>query len=184
MKMKLRKGFTLVELLIVIVIIGVLAAAMLLASGAATASAEASNIVSNLRSLKSASLMFFSDNMDALMATPAPANISIGITGVPRESIAHLARYTDNPTSPIWGAYTFHMVQPAGGPGVPLTEFTWWISTAVGRADVGTRLQGRAESVGLFNDATANVPVTGNYVAPASGQSNRVFMLLRAPGIN
>ena len=72
--MKLRKGFTLVELLIVIVIIGVLAAAMLLGSGAATDSAEASNIVTNLRSLQSASLMFFADNPDV---TAPPATVSL-----------------------------------------------------------------------------------------------------------
>ena len=41
---KLRKGFTLVELLIVVAILGSLSAAMSLSSGRATASAKASTI--------------------------------------------------------------------------------------------------------------------------------------------
>ena len=52
--MKMRKGFTLVELLIVIIIIGVLAAAMLLSSGAATETARASNAIAEMRSMKAA----------------------------------------------------------------------------------------------------------------------------------
>ena len=50
--MKMRKGFTLVELLIVIIIIGILAAAMLLSSGAATETARASNAIAEMRSIK------------------------------------------------------------------------------------------------------------------------------------
>ena len=59
-----RQGFTLVELLIVIVVIGILSAMMMLSSTEATTSARASNIMSNLRNLKTAALAYYADNMD------------------------------------------------------------------------------------------------------------------------
>ena len=48
------RGFTLVEMLIVIIIIGILAGMMMLSTGAATDKAEATRIVSDMRSMKTA----------------------------------------------------------------------------------------------------------------------------------
>jgi len=183
--MKLRKGFTLVELLIVIVIIGVLAGAMLLASGAATASAEASNIVSNLRSLQSASLMLFADHMDVLQSSGI-TTLDIGGTAVDMTTAVNgntgplgaLTVYTANPTAPVWASYSFVIL----GDAPTLAGRAWWVGTDVDRLDVGRRLQGRRENVGLFNAASAIssaavIAPTANFTAG----NPRVYMLIRSP---
>ena len=59
-----RKGFTLVELLIVIVVIGVLSAMMMLSSTEAVTSAKAAKIISDMRVMKTAILEWYMDNMD------------------------------------------------------------------------------------------------------------------------
>ena len=77
--MKMRKGFTLVELLIVIIIIGILAAAMLLSSGSATNSAMASAALSEMRGLKAAVVTTIGEMGGGVGKTEADIQAAIAI---------------------------------------------------------------------------------------------------------
>ena len=57
-----RKGFTLVELLIVIVVIGILAAGMVIAASEMEATAKATKIINDLRMLNTAAQHWYIDN--------------------------------------------------------------------------------------------------------------------------
>ena len=59
-----RKGFTLVELLIVIVVIEILAGMMMLSSTEAVSSAKATRIISDLTVLKKAVISWYTDNYE------------------------------------------------------------------------------------------------------------------------
>ncbi|MBQ9419467.1 MAG: type II secretion system protein [Synergistaceae bacterium] len=64
MKSQKRKGFTLVELLIVIVVIGVLSAMMMLSSTEAVTSAKATKIVSDMLQIKKAATEWYLDHYE------------------------------------------------------------------------------------------------------------------------
>ena len=70
-----RKGFTLVELLIVIVVIGVLSAMMIMSASEAVSTAKVATMISNLRNLKTAVTAWYFDNTD---------KIEIGSNGIYR----------------------------------------------------------------------------------------------------
>lgn len=168
--MKMRKGFTLVELLIVIVIIGILAAAMLLSGGSATASAEASNIVSNLRSLKAAALMFYMDSMDKV--AEVDGKIPTGM-----DKISTLAPYTDNPAN---------FTDNSGYLFKSNNNKKWFVGVDFDKlksssktAEIIDKLAGKAKTVGLFGTTAAGTLPTALAEGKVDANSKAVWMIAR-----
>ncbi len=133
MKKRKSRGFTLVELLIVIVIIGILAGSLLLVMGSGTDKANATKVVSDMRTLKAAMLMYYADN-DTFV-----------ISG---DAIADLATYLDRTPSSDLGAYT---ISTAADP-VQII-FTPTSTTA----SFIERLEGMAADSGITVNATTKV---------------------------
>ena len=149
-----RRGFTLVELLIVIVVIGVLSAMMMLSSTEAVTSARASNIVSNLRNLKTAALAYYVDHMDDY-----PDTTTNSIEGKSADVFAYM-----NNSNKL-DSYAGYNVQ---GEGV----YTWFVKYEVTDANVGDKLKGRAKSVGLLKEAKQSGDVY-------QGGTGTVYMFVR-----
>lgn len=93
--LKKSKGFTLVELLIVIIIIGILAGMMMLATGSATDKANATKIVSNLRNVKAATIMYYADHNE-WPAENVQANSSSDITKYLDQSVSNDYKYVSS----------------------------------------------------------------------------------------
>jgi general secretion pathway protein G len=153
MKKRKARGFTLVELLIVIIIIGILAGALLLAAGAGTDKANATKIVSNMRGIKTAAVMKYADDGNWDWVDSDIENISDVTDYMDRDpNDSNLVSYditgTDS-NSYIWvvaGAESGTGAIPGNGTNV---------------TGVAEKLANMAEEVGLYKDTT-----------PASGDEN------------
>ncbi|MDR1376162.1 MAG: prepilin-type N-terminal cleavage/methylation domain-containing protein [Synergistaceae bacterium] len=165
--MKKREAFTLVELLIVIVIIGILASSMMLSSTSATASAEVASIISELRNMKAATMMFYADSTDSVNDGTASAILASG----GQDALNLLKRYMDNPEK-LTGNYRFVQREIAGA------GKKWFVGFVVSgnTTDVKERLQGKAASTGLLGSTATNAPAD---LSAYEKSHNAVWMVAR-----
>ncbi|MBQ9419347.1 MAG: prepilin-type N-terminal cleavage/methylation domain-containing protein [Synergistaceae bacterium] len=152
MKRTKREGFTLVELLIVIVVIGVLSAMMMLSSTEAVSSAKASDIVSDLRNLKTAALAWYADNLDYVSGKTVNVNNKT-FTKKLEDERTNILKYMNN-GSTVDTKYDF------GGTDA---EGTWYVWFEVTDSKVIDKLKSRRSSIGLKGNASAHATTGTDY---------------------
>lgn len=156
-----RKGFTLVELLIVIVVIGILSAMMMLSSTEAMSSAKASNIASNLRNLKTAVLSWYADHTDYVLTdntidfdkTKTSGGSKIENVIGTADKKANIEKYFNNE-----GSLSLTGTPAQGGYGVcDDGSGNWYVGYYFAANETSTvveKLKGRAKTLGLVFGGT------------------------------
>lgn len=167
-----RKGFTLVELLIVIVVIGILSAMMMLSSTEAVTSAKASNVVSNLRNLKTAALALYVDEMDDF------ENKAVSAVATSKLTIDNVIKYLNSAQAvDMTGGYTYAITAvPTNGSDntQKISDAEWYLSCTITDTRVQEKLEGRAKSTGLLASASSS---SGEY--KRANDANVVYYRVR-----
>ena len=144
--MSKHKGFTLMEMMIVIAVMGILASMMMISSSESISTARASSIVTNLRNFSMAAMAYYTDNIDTFGKTPDhlkndPATLKANV----EEYMHNEGKIPDEPNIIIYN-----------------NSGTWWagynLTTALDNDKVREKLQGRSESANLKGTTSSTPP--------------------------
>ena len=145
-----KKGFTLVELLIVVAIIGVLAATMTMSSTDAIDAAGANNVLSNLQSLRTAAMEMYME--DATIASKT--SIAMDDSDVISALAGYLGKKSTNSATLGNGAGKYGLVGSS-------TE--WYVVYYLADSDtpgMRTKLYGKAPAADLYGTKTIDTTAT------------------------
>ena len=167
-----RKGFTLVELLIVIVVIGILSAMMMLSSSEAVSSAKATAIVSDLRNLKTAALAYFADHADDYITGSWSSNTDLKTTN----ELDTVFTYLNGQDFPNKKSYNvvYKNDQKAWYAECNIGSGSDKLLTGTELDSVKKKLAGRAKSVGLYGTNASKI-----YSEATGDAQNYVLMLIQ-----
>ena len=162
--MSKHKGFTLIELLIVIVVMGILASMMTLSSSESVSTAQASNIISNLRNFAMAAMTFYTDSMDHFGKTP----------DTPDDLKSYVQKYMHN-EGKIPDIDSYMVLNNSG---------VWWAGYNLDAAGENTRvkekLEARAPGANLCGGSSTTPPTKSGSSYPEYTKSNScVWLLIR-----
>ena len=166
--MRKHKGFTLVELLIVIVVMGILASMMTLSSSESVSTARASNIISNLRNFSMAAMAFYTDSMDYFGKNPSTLT---DLKSYVKKYMHNEGNIPDETSYIVWN-----------------DSGTWWAGynlTSAGESDrVKEKLESRAQGANLCGTGDDNPPTKSGTTYPAynhsKSQHTHVWLLIRS----
>ena len=140
--MNKHKGFTLVELLIVIVVIGILASMMMISTSESTSTAKANTIISNLRNFSMAAMAYYTDNMDDY-----GRNVAYNTNATTKSIKSHVVEYMHN-EGDIPDKEKYKVLNDYN---TDTKASIWWARYDASNADarIKEKLAGRAKSANL-----------------------------------